>query len=155
MPDIQMKTMVPRPYVGIRRVVKLDGIGPACAEILPRLSQWLAKRGASPVGPPAVVYHAFDATTGAFDMQPAFFLASPLDGEGDVQSGQTAGGEALVAVHVGPYDKLSATWEAVFARAAALGRSVTQSAWESYLDIPGTVDEAKQRTEIVVPLDKA
>jgi effector-binding domain-containing protein len=152
---IEIRKVTPRAYVGVRRTVKHDGIGPACADILPRLGEWLSAQGVAPAGPPMVVYHSVDMKTGDFDIEPALFVASPVRGEGDIIAGETAGGEALVALHVGPYGTLGETWSKVFARAEALGRRVTKSSWEVYLNTPADVAPAALRTEIYVPLDPA
>jgi effector-binding domain-containing protein len=150
---IEIRPITPRRYVGVRRVVKHDGLGPACAEILPRVAAWLQAKGAEPEGPPILVYHSVNQATGDFDAQPAFFVSAPVDGEGDITAGETAGGEALCALHVGPYATLGETWAEVFARAAALHRRVTKSSWEAYLNTPAEVPAAELRTEIFVPID--
>jgi effector-binding domain-containing protein len=149
---IEIKQILPRSYVGIRRTVKHDGVGSACAEVLPRVAAWLQSKGLEPGGP-IVVYHTVDRVTGEFHLQPGFFLAAPLAGEGEIAAGETPGGEALYAVHVGPYVTLGKTWGEVFARAEALGRAVTKSSWEVYLNTPAEVAPADLRTEIFVPLD--
>lgn len=150
---IELRTIAPRTYVGVRRKVDHSGVGPACAEILPRTLQWLIARGVSPDGAPVTIYHSGEG--GMLDIQPGFFVTEAVTGEGDITRGETAGGEALVAVHVGPYQTLGTTWHAVFARAEELGRKVTQASWELYVDDPGAVDAAHLRTEIYVPLDPA
>ena len=150
---IEVRSIRPRLYVGVRRIVKHDGIGPACAEILPRLAAWLAAKGSKPDGPPIVVYHSVNQATGDFDAQPAFFVSSPISGEGDITTGETAGGEALFTIHAGPYDKLGETWSQVFARAEAMHRRVTKSSWEAYLNTPAEVPPSELRTEIYVPID--
>jgi AraC family transcriptional regulator len=152
-PTIEIKPIAPRPYVGVRRVVKHDLLGPACGEILPRLAAWLAAKGMQPAGPPMIVYYSVDTATGDFDVAPAFFLPAPVAGEGEITAGETAGGEALVALHVGPYSTLGETWSAVFARAASLQRPVTKPSWEIYLNTPADVAPADLRTEIYVPID--
>jgi effector-binding domain-containing protein len=149
---IEIRKVTPRPYVGVRRIVKHDGLGPACAEILPRLGAWLAAKGIKPEGP-TLVYHSVNQSTGDFDVQPALFVPSPVSGEGDIVAGETAGGEALYALHVGPYETLGETWGQVFARAAELGRPVTKPSWESYLNTPAEVPPEALRTEIFVPID--
>ena len=151
--DITVKTVAARHYVGVRRIVKHDGLGALCGEVLPRLSAWLAERGVSAQGAPALVYHSVNTQTGDFDVQPVLFVAEPLAGEADIEPGQTAGGEVLFACHVGPYHELGKAWSAVFGRAEAMGRPVTKSSWELYVDDPGKVSEAKLRTEIYVPID--
>jgi effector-binding domain-containing protein len=150
---IELRKITPRSYVGIRRTVKQEEIGPACSDILPRVAKWLAAKGLSPAGPPIILYHAFDPKTGEYDAQPGFFVAAPVAGEGDITSGETAGGEALTTLHVGSYATLPETWEKVFAQARAVKRRVSKSSWEVYLNTPADVPASELRTEIYVPVD--
>jgi effector-binding domain-containing protein len=152
---IEIKRVEPRPYVGIRRVVKHDGLGPACAEALPRVAGWLASKGLQPDGPPVLVYHSVDRATGDFHVQPSFFIRAAVSGQGEITAGATAGGEALFALHVGPYSSLSESWAALFARAEAMNRPVTRSSWEIYLNTSAEVPPAELRTELYVPIDPA
>src|SRR5690349_8077549 len=126
---IEIKKIAPRPYVGIRRTVKQEGIGRACADVLPRVAAWLAGKGIAPAGPPIVVYHAFNPKTGEYEAQPGFFVSAPVPGEGDITGGETAGGQALFTVHVGSYATLGETWERVFAHAKSIKRNVSKSSW--------------------------
>ena len=150
---IEIKQVVPRLYVGIRRTVKRDGLGPACAEILSRVAGWLASKGKQPAGGPIMVYHSINAATGDFEVQPAYFVGPPIMSEGEITIGETAGGDALFAVHAGPYASLDQTWAQLFNYAASIRRKVTRSSWEVYLNTPGDAAEADLRTEIYVPID--
>lgn len=151
---IEVRNLPARCYFGIRRVVKHDGIGPACAEILPRAAAWLAERGVAIDGPAVTVYHSVNSETGDFDVQPGFFVSEAVEASGEFTSGKTAGGDTLFTTHVGPYTSLGGTWDAIFAHAASLNRTVSASSWEAYVDAPDQVQPDKLRTEIFVPLDE-
>ena len=86
-------------------------------------------------------------------MQPAYFVGPPIAGEGEITIGETAGGDALFAVHAGPYASLGETWAQLFNHAAAIRRRVTRSSWEVYLNTPADTAEVDLRTEIYVPID--
>jgi effector-binding domain-containing protein len=150
---IETKTLPARRYVGVRRLVKHDGIGPACGEILPRLAAWLGAKGVAPQGPPTLLYHGLNRETGECDIEPALFVATPIDGEGDIHAGMTAGGEVLTTTHVGPYSALGQSWEAIFSRAQELKRRVSHSSWEVYVDDPQAVAPANLRTQLFLPID--
>ena len=152
--DFAVKTLAPRHFVGIRRRVEPAQIGVTCAEVLPRVAGWLAARGVAPVGAPMTVYHSMDRATGVFDLQPGFFVAAPLDGEGDISCDVTAGGPAVTAVHVGPYDTIGDTWHALFGWVEARGHDVVCAAWEVYVTDPGRCPPADNRTEIIVPFQE-
>ena len=150
---VAIKKVRPCLYVGIRRTVKRDELGPACAEILSRVAGWLASKGKQPAGGPIMVYHSINAATGDFEVQPAYFVGPPIMSEGEITIGETAGGDALFAVHAGPYASLDQTWAQLFNYAASIRRKVTRSSWEVYLNTPGDAAEADLRTEIYVPID--
>lgn len=151
--NIETRAIAPRRFVGVRRVVQHTGIGPACGEILPRLWTWLCQKGVAPDGPPAVMYYALNGETGEFDIMPVVFVADAVEGEGDITVGETPGGEALVATHVGPYETLGQSWEVLILRAPELGRKVTTASWELYIDDPGSVSPEALRTELYLPVD--
>lgn len=151
--QITRQQIEPRHFVGVRRTVKHNGIGPACGEIFPRLAQWLGERGIAPTHAPTTLYHSMSRETGELVIQPGFFVGQALAGDGDIEAISVDGGEVLTATHVGPYDTLGGTWTAVFARAEELGREVNRASWEEYVDDPGCVDAAQLRTVIVVPID--
>ena len=63
---------------------------------------------------------------------------------------------AAVTVHSGPYDTLSATYDALAAWIAAEGHAAGDGPWEVYLSDPGLVpDPADLETEIVWPIEPA
>ena len=68
---IQLQSITPRRYVGVRRTVKHDGIGRACGELLPRTARWLEEKAITPDGPPRVVYHSHNSETGEFEIRGA------------------------------------------------------------------------------------
>jgi AraC family transcriptional regulator len=152
MPAIEIRRVAPRAYVGVRRKVKHDGLGPLCGEVLPRVAQWLLQRGVTPLGA-VLVYHSHDPETGEFDAQASHFVAEAVSGEGYISAGETARGEVLRALHTGPYHTLGATWDAVFAHAQQLKRPVTKSSWEIYLNDPRDTAPNDLQTEIWVPID--
>ena len=80
-------------------------------------------------------------------------VAAPFAGHGDVKPGSVGGGEAVVCTHVGPYDTIGQTWEAMMAWVERTGTDAGRRGWESYLTDPGEEpDPAKWVTEVCMPL---
>jgi len=153
-PEMKIVQVPQRHYVGVRRRVKPPEIGPLCAEVLPRVRGWLADKGLHRDGMPITVYHSYDQKADEFDLQPGGFVAEAVEVEGDITAGVTAAGDAAHAVHAGLYDSLGETWEALWEWIAAQGRTVSQPAWEVYVNDPGDHPDPKDwRTEIFIPLD--
>ena len=79
------------------------------------------------------------------------FPAAPsaLPGEGTVTK-EIPGGTAVVLQHVGPYNQLMRTWDAVMAAASASADySMTGFSWEDYVD-PGHQPGEEPKTDIYV-----
>ena len=66
---------------------------------------------------------------------------------GDVRPVKTPAGEVAAALHIGPYDRLGRTHEAVQAFAAANDRALASESWEIYGD--WSDDPAKLETTVM------
>ena len=151
MSDIELTQVEPRPFLGVRRTVHHTKMQEYFSEVLPLMFHWLNEHGIAPASAPMAVWHGMDRETGMCDAQAGFFTAGPVEGEGEVTAGTTAGGDVLKLVHVGPYDKMGQSWGRVFQRAGELGRA-PGAGWEIYIDDPGEVAPDKLRTEIYLPI---
>jgi AraC family transcriptional regulator len=126
-------------------------------EALPEV--WLAaeRLGLRPLMPFAR-YFSFEVPVAEFEPPQIEFEAGVVVdgltayGEGRVQPVQLPGGELAVACHVGPYELLSQTYEAMQRWIAEQGRTASGPMWEVYLDDPDTTPMDQLRTEVVIPL---
>ncbi len=76
-------------------------------------------------------------------------VTAPITAAGDVTPGELPGGRAVHTMHVGSYDDLPRTYEAIGTWAAQQGHTLATAMWETYLDDPSAVtDPATLRTEI-------
>ncbi len=150
---IQVKRIEERPYVGIRRRVKVQEIGRALAEILPTVGTYLREIGVRPASPPITLYHAHHEAEGEFDIQGGWFLSAPIAGDDRFQAGIVPEGEVATTTHVGPYDRLGDAHSAIEAWIGRNGRSTSGPCWEIYLNDPGTVSDPNHyETEVSWPL---
>jgi effector-binding domain-containing protein len=114
--------------------------------------------GFTPGGPPFSRYFAFapervECETGVTLAELPGGPERSFDGVGNVQPGELPSGQVAVAWHVGPYDTLSLTWEALMAWVADQGREPAGAFWEVYWTDPMTQpDSALWRTELLIPL---
>jgi effector-binding domain-containing protein len=67
---------------------------------------------------------------------------------GNVKTCTLPAGEVMTTVHVGPYDGLGATHQAMWRHMEESGLACTMPVWEIYIDDPGDTDPASLRTEI-------
>jgi effector-binding domain-containing protein len=112
--------------------------------------QYAGGHGLAPAGPPFVGYHNMDMQD--LDLEIGFPFSERLSGEGEVQSGALPGGKAAECLHVGPYDKIAAAYEALQKWLEANGQSPTGIAYEFYLNDPQTTPPEKLETRVVFPL---
>jgi effector-binding domain-containing protein len=74
-----------------------------------------------------------------------------FDREGEVAPAEAPAGEVATAVHVGPYDQLRRTHDAIHAWRAATGRNFAGTSWEIYGD--WSDDPSKLQTTVCYLLD--
>jgi effector-binding domain-containing protein len=70
-----------------------------------------------------------------------------FESSGEVYATQTPAGEVATAVHIGPYDRLKETYDAIHAWASANQRQFAGWSWEIYGD--WSDDPSKLETTVV------
>jgi effector-binding domain-containing protein len=73
-------------------------------------------------------------------------VAARFDGAGEVACSETPGGDAVMATHIGPYDQLGETYDAIMAWVRGHGRRLAGVNWEIYGD--WNDDPAKLETDV-------
>jgi effector-binding domain-containing protein len=134
-----------------RDQVPAEGLRDFFDESLPAVWMAVQTQGLSPAGPPFARYHGMPGAT--VDVETGF----PVQGftsAGDVQATTLPACRAAVAVHVGSYDGLAHTWEALMGWAGEQGlQRQGDDFWEVYLTDPGTEpDPSTWRTQLVQPI---
>ena len=151
MTEIQLVQDPPRHFVGIRRKVDVKALKDFYTEVFPKVMQWVASKGITPVSAPMSVWCAMDMETGIADTHAGVFVADEVEVDGEITAGKTAGGEVLKLVHVGGYDTMGRSWGRVYGRAKELGKQ-PGAGWEIYVDDPGQVAAEDLKTEIYLPV---
>lgn len=151
MDTIELKQLTPRHFIGLRRKVPVTELAAFFSEALPKAHRWVAARGITPDSMPMAHWVSMDMKSGIADCHAGCFVAEETAGEGEITAGVTPGGDALVATHTGPYDTVGKTWQAVYARAAELGRA-PGSGWEIYLNDPTETPPEALQTRIHLPV---
>ncbi|HYN66263.1 MAG TPA: GyrI-like domain-containing protein [Ornithinibacter sp.] len=106
--------------------------------------------GGTVSGPPFGWYHGMP--TDAVDVSAGFPVAGDVHvPDGGVVVEERPGGRAVVAVHVGPYDTMEATYAVVSAWMDEHSVQPREDMWEEYLSEP-TGDPSTWLTRIVMPL---
>lgn len=126
-----------------------------------RLYGWLARHGLESTGMPQAVYLT-DPAAGPPESA-AFELWAPVTPETPEQPPDAEGvgvkradmGTAAVAVHVGTYDTIEQTYDALWAWVCGQGFEVCGPPSEVYFSDPATTKPEEYRTEVRVPVRKS
>ena len=151
MAPFEIRTLPSQPTMSIRGWITVPEISSAIGARLPAVWQYVESAGGRVAGPPFTRYHVIDGDR--IDFEAGLPVVSALSPSGPIAPATLPGGEAAVAVHIGPYEGLPATGQRLAAWIAEQGRVAAGPNWESYVTDPGMEhDPANWRTEILTPL---
>ncbi len=152
--DCEIRTVSPQPTMSIRGHTSPTQIAATIGEYLTEVWGYVTGNGGQPVGPPFTRYHVIDGDR--IELEGGIPVAGPLPAQGRVHPGSLPGGEAAVTTHVGHYEELPVTGQALADWVAARGREAAGPNWEVYVTDPGSEpDPRKWRTDIYKPLQSA
>ena len=150
---MEVKEIAPQPFVGIKASTTPEGLGATLGEILPEVWNYVTEKGITPAGPPITRYFTYTDT--AVDLEGIMPVSEPVAVEdgGRVRSGELPAGRAATTVHVGPYETISDSYDALHEWIGEQGLEAIGACWEVYLTDPTTVSDPSQiRTEIYWPV---
>ena len=145
--DIEVRHLARTPTLTIHAEIAQSEIQATMGASFGALFGYAGRNGVQPTGVFAR-YHAFEPK---IVMDVGVMLPRALGGEGNIEAGEIAEGDAAVTLHVGPYDAMAPAYEAVQAWIAANGRSAAGPPMEIYLS-PPDVPPDEVKTEVVFPL---
>jgi effector-binding domain-containing protein len=141
----------PRPAAVVTAEVPLDGLTDFFGGAFSTVMAAVAEQALAPAGPPFAYYPA--APTDVVQVTAGFPVTGTVSEAGEVRPFTLPGGRAVVAMHVGPYDALEATYHEMLGWVSEQGLVPAEGMWEEYLSDPGQEpDSAKWLTRVVWPL---
>jgi effector-binding domain-containing protein len=144
--DIQARTIEAElPTAVVCGTTDVAGMPAFLGHAFETTAAYLTRNGVGPAGMPYARYQVLGE--GRFDVEAGFPATTPVPGQDDVEPSSLPAGPAAVTVHVGPYDEVSAAYEALTAWVAERGE-VAGAPWEVYLSEP---DADPPSTEIWLP----
>jgi effector-binding domain-containing protein len=108
-------------------------IGAAMESGFRQVMEFIGARGIQLAGPPRAIYTDYGPTSVRFTLAIPVLGPLPDDAEGPVRVGELAGGRTLRFIHVGPYDRLAATYEGITAWMTEEGRMESEADWVKYM----------------------
>lgn len=149
--DIQLRRIEKTPVLFVRKETPVSGIGVALGSAYTAIWPFAERHGIHPNGAPYARYLSVTPERAVFEA--GVPVPTPLEGEGEIESGELPGCEAAVTMHIGPYDAMEPAYEAVRAWIREHDRAEGGAPWEVYHSDPASEpDPAKWRTEVVWPL---
>jgi effector-binding domain-containing protein len=145
---IEPRTISPQHTAVMTATLHSEELGSWIPSAFDRVGDYLHRHGVEPSGMPLARYHVLPDDM--FDVEVGFPVEAGVAGDGRVQPSSLPGGRVVVAWHVGPYDQLGETYQAVDEWLKAEGGVRTGDAWEVYHD-PPTGDPRFWRTEVIQP----
>jgi len=145
---ISVRTVPARKLAAVRRQVAIGGVGAVWRPALDKVWDFLRRKpGLRTDGHNVFLYHHPARRDPPMDVDFGVEVVRSFEPEGEIRATGTPAGEAAVAVHVGTYDRMKETHDAIHAWCAANNRVFAGQSWEIYgdwSDIP-----AKLETTIV------
>ncbi|MGA7205391.1 MAG: GyrI-like domain-containing protein [Specibacter sp.] len=140
-----------QPTAVLREEVPMSGLRDFFGRAFGTVMAATQAQNAQPAGPPFALYHGMPAET--IDVEAGFPIAGDFQGTADVRESSLPETRAYEAMHVGSYDTLANTYEAIRERMAADGFTPADMMWEFYLSDPATqADPASWMTRVVWPV---
>jgi effector-binding domain-containing protein len=146
--SVEVQTVHPRKLAAVRREVAPDAVGSAWGPAIGKVWDFIrSEPGLRTHGHNIFLYH--HATEPGAPIRCDFGVEETRTFEtaGEVYATETPAGEAAVAVHRGPYDRMNEAYDAIAKWMAANGRKSAGHSWEIYGD--PTPDPADTETTIV------
>jgi effector-binding domain-containing protein len=132
--DVVVETVQPEFVAAVRVIVPINGIARAWKPALDQVWAFLKTNGEVGPGHNLFLYHHPEDRNEAMNIDFGVQVARPFEPEGDVRCVETPAGEVAKTVHVGPYDRLGDTHNAIHAWCAANNRKIAGASWEIYGD---------------------
>ncbi|HTA39805.1 MAG TPA: GyrI-like domain-containing protein [Candidatus Acidoferrales bacterium] len=145
---VSVQVVSPRMLAAVRRHVAIGSIGAVWRPALDQVWAFLRTQpGLRTDGHNVFLYHHPERRGDPMPVDFGVEVVREFAPSAEVKPVTTPAGEVAVATHVGPYDKLGQTHEAIHAWAAANDRAFAGKSWEIYGD--WSDDASKLETTIM------
>jgi len=151
---VELRVLRSHHTASMRKEVSQADVPQAIGHMFQAVKAALASQGIEPDGAPFARYHS---SGDMVDLEAGAMVATPIAADGDVKPGELPAGPAAIAIHVGPYETLSATYDVIEAwLTASTSHQASGGPWELYITDPSAEPEPRKwLTEIIYPLKPA
>lgn len=164
---ISVVEMQSQPVVAVEKVASTMAMPFLMGKTYSRLLQYIASKGASMEGMPYAMYKNvnWQEVTGLkgfwanlkmmfhkWDFDIGMPVTNAIEGEGDIVAKTIPAGRYLKATHYGPYQGVSKTYDKMMAYAKENNLTVSDYAFEMYINDPKQVKKEEIETEVCISL---
>jgi effector-binding domain-containing protein len=149
MPKIESVTRPAQPAVTMRTTIPVENLKEFLGRAYGALIVYIGQMGAQPADVPFSCYHNMDMQ--ALDVEAGIPVSRSLPAHGDLLAGEVPAGHYAACMHLGSYESLSVTYEALSRWVAEQGLQPAGVAYEFYYSEATTPPE-HTATRILIPL---
>ena len=142
---MQLKDVKKQTTLVVKKTVKQSEIAAALGQIFPKVFQYLGMNNIQPASAPLAKYKL---AADGFEMEGGVIVPDGTKGAGEIVASELPAGKAAFAVHIGPYEKLPQTIQALSDWLKAKGLKYSGIAWEIYITDPGQTKPEEFKTEV-------
>jgi effector-binding domain-containing protein len=147
--DVKIVELQEQPTAVVCEQVAMSALPDFFGRAFAAVSAAMKAQGIQPAGPPFARYRGMP--TEVVDVEAGFPVSTTVAGVNGVQAGILPACRAVQAMHIGSYDTLGTTYEAVKQRMQEESLNASDDMWEYYLSDQST-DPATWRTLVVWPV---
>ena len=151
MSDVSVQIVPARMLATVRRQIRLDQIASVWRPALDQVWEFLKQRpGLRTDGHNVFLYHHPANRQSLMDVDFGVEVTRLFERSGEVFSTETPAGKVATALHVGPYERLGDTHNAIHAWAAANHVIFAGKSWEVYGDWTENVAKLETRVDYLL-----
>src|SRR5215467_8002150 len=145
--SVSIRVAQPRTLAAVRRQVRIGQVGAAWKPALDKVWEFLRKNpGLRTDGHNVFLYHHPANREAPMDVDFGVEVSRSFEPSGEISLTTTPAGKVASALHIGPYDRMRETHEAIHAWANANKMTFAGQSWEIYGD--PTDDPSQIQTHI-------
>lgn len=149
--QVRIETVHARRIAAVRRRVRASEIAREWRPALDKVWEFLRRNpGLRADGHNVFLYHHPADEQSPMDIDFGVEVIRPFAASGEVVLAETPAGKAATALHVGPYDQMKRTQDAIYAWAAANHMTFAGKSWEIYGDWTDDVTKLETRIEYLL-----
>jgi effector-binding domain-containing protein len=148
-----VETVEARPAATIRAVIDAREVSKNLAILFPEVMAAIEGQGVAPAGPPFSRYHRIDEARNEMEIEAGIPVAKAIEAKGRVKPSELPGTKAATTWHLGPYQDLPKTYDALRKWMEEKKLAPAGGLWELYWTDPGLEPDPRNwKTQVFWPV---